>query len=167
MQRAPRTVALGEPEASLSNLTGRRHSEGDLHFPRRVGVLQTAPQLATRLCTLLTPILPSSRALLWARSSHPACSECHQPILPCTPLIQLHLLLQGAQHLQRSPISHRRGALSVLHVFISRQINQSSLDSYTLHCFVPRFCTTQCGLYLHHSVYSLRACLLHIKPCSE
>lgn len=43
MQRAPRTVALGEPEASLSNLTGRRHSEGDVHFPRRVSVLQTAP----------------------------------------------------------------------------------------------------------------------------
>lgn len=64
MQRAPHTVALGEPEASLSNLTGRRHSEGDLHFPRRGSVLQTAPQLATRLGTLLTPILPSSGALL-------------------------------------------------------------------------------------------------------
>lgn len=57
--------------------------------------------------------------------------------------------------------------LSVLHVFISRQINQSFPDGYTLRCSVPCSRAAQRGLYLHHSVYRLGACLLHSKLCSE
>lgn len=42
-QTATHTVAWHKLEASLYNLTRHRNDEGDLHFPRRVSALQSAP----------------------------------------------------------------------------------------------------------------------------
>lgn len=71
MQRAPRTVALGEPEASLSNLTGRRHTEGDLHFPRRGNVMYPPDPDPSQLPSpSLSQELTSS--LLRVPAAHPA-----------------------------------------------------------------------------------------------